>query len=407
GTQLVFCDTSTPNGKVGFNAYDELKNILVNHHGIPSEDIAYIHSAKNSDQKKSLFEKVRNGQIRILLASTSKCGAGTNIQDKLIALHHLDCPYRPSDIEQREGRILRQGNKNDEVSIYRYVTEKSFDAYLWNIVETKQRFISQIMSSKTDIRHCEDVDEAVLGYAEAQAIASGNPLIKEKIEVETEVSRLRLLETQHRNQLFKLQDDVQTTYPKEISGLQRHISLLEQDISSLLLQPSQDEFLITLGNNTQFTEREQAGKALAALAQSTPLGCDKAIGKYLGFTVSIRSENYFSDKKLVLTGAAEYTCEFNPHSGLGNITRIENLAKGIERKSQAAKLSLEDTYKSLHTAQTSMNKPFELSENLKLAVERLTELEQLLDLTNKDDDVVEIEVENLTEEVESDYDLEP
>ena len=263
-TQLIFCDLSTPKGDGTFNVYDEVRNKLTEK-GIPKEEIAFIHEYNTEAKKAELFAKVRAGQVRILMGSTPKLGAGTNVQDRLIALHHLDCPWKPSDLEQQEGRILRQGNQNDKVKIFRYVTENTFDAYMWQILENKQKFISQIMTSKSPVRACEDVDDTALSYAEIKALATGNPYIKEKMDLDVQVSKLKLLKANHTSQIYRLESDIAKNFPVQISALKERIAGMQVDsqvVKSVDLQDN-DTFAMTVGN-VLYEDKKEAGEALIA-----------------------------------------------------------------------------------------------------------------------------------------------
>ena len=266
-TQLIFCDLSTPKGDGTFNVYDDVRNKLTEK-GIPKEEIAFIHEYNTEAKKAELFAKVRAGQVRILMGSTPKLGAGTNVQDRLIALHHLDCPWKPSDLEQQEGRILRQGNQNDKVKIFRYVTENTFDAYMWQILENKQKFISQIMTSKSPVRSCEDVDEAALTYAEVKALATGNPYIKEKMDLDIQVSRLKLMKANHTSQIYRLEDNIAKNYPKQIEVLQERIRGFQTDMETVRknLPADKDNFSMKVGNRI-FIDKKEAGTAILAMCQ--------------------------------------------------------------------------------------------------------------------------------------------
>ena len=262
GTQLIFCDLSTPKADGTFNVYDDVREKLVAR-GVPREEVAFIHEYNTETKKADLFAKVRAGQVRILMGSTPKLGAGTNIQDRLIALHHLDCPWKPSDLEQQEGRILRQGNRNKQVKIYRYVTENTFDSYMWQILENKQKFISQIMTSKSPVRACDDVDDTALSYAEIKALATGNPYIKEKMDLDIQVSKLKLLKANHTSQIYSLESDIARRYPREIAVAQGQIEALKTDMDAAkpLLAQDKDHFSMEISGKV-YTERKEAGAAI-------------------------------------------------------------------------------------------------------------------------------------------------
>ena len=309
-TQLIFCDLSTPKGDGTFNVYDDVRNKLVAR-GIPKEEIAFIHEYNTEAKKAELFAKVRAGQVRILMGSTPKLGAGTNVQDRLIALHHLDCPWKPSDLEQQEGRILRQGNQNDKVKIFRYVTENTFDAYMWQILENKQKFISQIMTSKSPVRACEDVDDTALSYAEIKALATGNPYIKEKMDLDVQVSKLKLLKANHTSQIYRLESDIAKNFPVQISALKERIAGMQIDsqvVKSVDLQDN-DTFAMTVGN-VLYEDKKEAGEALiAACAGLKTVSTGGKVGEYHGFTLSA-SYNMFSNAfELTIKGKCSYKLE--------------------------------------------------------------------------------------------------
>lgn len=281
-TQVIFCDLSTPKGDGKFNVYDDLKEKFMQK-GIPEKEIAFIHDADTEKKKTELFAKVRSGSVRIIIGSTAKMGAGTNIQDRLVALHHLDVPWRPSDIEQQEGRILRQGNQNQQVKIYRYVTEGTFDSYSWQVIENKQKFIGQIMTSKSPVRSCEDIDEAALSYAEVKALATGNPYIKEKMELDVEVSKLKLLRANHNSEIYHLEDNISRKYPAKIAVCSEQIRNLKDDLSVLeaAKSPDPDGFQMQVGN-LQYDNKKEAAEALTAFSHSIPPYMPATIGNYLG-----------------------------------------------------------------------------------------------------------------------------
>jgi N12 class adenine-specific DNA methylase len=326
GTQIVFCDIGTPSGKKqGFSVYDYIKETLIER-GIPDSKICFIHDANNEVQRENMFSELRRGSKRIIIGSTSKMGTGTNIQNKLVALHHLDVPWRPSDIEQREGRILRQGNTNEEVNIYRYVTTDTFDAYMWSIVENKQKFISQIMTSKSVARSCEDVDETVLSYAEIKALATGNPYIKEKIDVDNEVARLTLLKTAFNNHKYKMEDNFKSKYPNLIAEAKQRTNNMKKDIE-IRDQNKKEEFKITIANKA-YDSREDAGEIIKVLSDNATSTEEKQIGKFDGFDLFIKKK-HMSYNELILKGNSTYTIELgdSPH---GNIVRLENVIKNLE-----------------------------------------------------------------------------
>ncbi len=374
GVQVIFSDFSAPSSG-SFNIPDELKSRMVQR-GIRESEICTIWDTDNPIQREKMFEQLRTGEKRILIGSTQKCGAGTNIQDRLIALHHIDCPYRPSDIEQREGRILRRGNGYEEVYIYRYVTEKSFDAYLWQIVEQKQRFISQIMTSKTPSRSCDDVDEAVLSFAEVKAIASGDVRIKEKMEVDMELARLRTLEAGYRQQRYSLQEDVAVVYPKKIKESELRLEQYQQDIETLS-QNKQEDFTIVL-NGQVYTEREKAGELIRALASEAQVG-EHPIGTYRGIDLVLEKKNLLSDVCLVVCGKYHYRSEISD-SGLGTIRRLENTVQGIGKLIENEKENLARLQTSLAESKEQLERPFEHAAEMERLLARSAQLAGELDL---------------------------
>ncbi len=389
-TQLVFCDLSTPTGKKDtFSVYDDLKDKLIAK-GIPESDIEFIHNAKTEVQKQALFTKVRSGDVRILIGSTAKMGAGTNVQEKLIALHHLDCPWRPSDLQQREGRIVRQGNKNSKVHIYSYVTENTFDAYLYQLVENKQKFISQIMTSKSPVRSAEDIDEAALSYSEIKALATGNPLIKEKMDLDMQVSKLKLLKSNFLSEKYELEDKANKYIPAEIRVCERHIENAKEDIKRLAeeTKPNKDGFSPMKIKMVEYTKRSEAGKALL-------FSCDKSIGskyveigKYRGFTMSLFFDTFRGNTyKVNLKNKGAYTVELGQDIG-GNITRIDNLLNSIEASIPKNQQKLEMLHKELEIALEDAKKPFEREAELNEKMARLAELNIILDSDkSKEDDL--------------------
>ena len=317
--------------------------------GVPEDEIAFIHDA-NTDQKKAeLFAKVRSGQVRFLIGSTSKMGAGTNVQDRLIALHHLDVPWRPSDIEQQEGRILRQGNRNRKVKIFRYVTEGTFDAYSWQLIENKQKFISQIMTSKSPVRSCEDVDESALSYAEVKALATGNPYIKEKMDLDIQVSRLRLLKANYTSQKYRMEDNIVQHYPRQIVMVKELIEKLEQDIAlyEQNAATSKDKFHMQVGSGVYDT-RKDAGNAIIKFFQTDADGTAK-IGTYLGFSMNIAFDSFNRKFVLRLKGAMNHPVEIGPDP-VGNIIRLNNVLKTMPDKLAEAKDRLETLTNQLESA---------------------------------------------------------
>ena len=387
-TQLIFCDLSTPKGDGTFNVYDDVRNKLVAR-GIPKEEIAFIHEYNTETKKADLFAKVRTGQVRILMGSTPKLGAGTNVQDRLIALHHLDCPWKPSDLEQQEGRILRQGNQNDKVKIFRYVTENTFDAYMWQILENKQKFISQIMTSKSPVRACEDVDDTALSYAEIKALATGNPYIKEKMDLDVQVSKLKLLKANHTSQIYRLESDIAKNFPVQISALKERIAGMQMDsqvVKSVDLQDN-DTFAMTVGN-VLYEDKKEAGEALiAACAGLKTVSTGGKVGEYHGFTLSA-SYNMFSNAfELTIKGKCSYKLEIGKDP-VGNMQRIHNTLSSIDRKLTESEQKLETVQQQLATAQEEVKKPFPKEEELNEKMERLSELNALLNMDEKGNETI-------------------
>ena len=387
-TQLIFCDLSTPKGDGSFNVYDDVREKLVAR-GIPKEEIAFIHEYNTEAKKAELFAKVRAGQVRILMGSTPKLGAGTNVQDRLIALHHLDCPWKPSDLEQQEGRILRQGNQNDKVKIFRYVTENTFDAYMWQILENKQKFISQIMTSKSPVRACEDVDDTALSYAEIKALATGNPYIKEKMDLDVQVSKLKLLKANHTSQIYRLESDIAKNFPVQISALKERIAGMQIDsqvVKSVDLQDN-DTFAMTVGN-VLYEDKKEAGEALiAACAGLKTVSTGGKVGEYHGFTLSA-SYNMFSNAfELTIKGKCSYKLEIGKDP-VGNMQRIHNTLSSIDRKLTESEQKLETVQQQLATAQEEVKKPFPKEAELNEKMERLSELNALLNMDEKGNETI-------------------
>lgn len=387
-TQLIFCDLSTPKWDGTFNVYDDVRNKLVAR-GIPKEEIAFIHEYNTETKKADLFAKVRAGQVRILMGSTPKLGAGTNVQDRLIALHHLDCPWKPSDLEQQEGRILRQGNQNDKVKIFRYVTENTFDAYMWQILENKQKFISQIMTSKSPVRACEDVDDTALSYAEIKALATGNPYIKEKMDLDVQVSKLKLLKANHTSQIYRLESDIAKNFPVQISALKERIAGMQVDsqvVKSVDLQDN-DTFAMTVGN-VLYEDKKEAGEVLiAACAGLKTVSTGGKVGEYHGFTLSA-SYNMFSNAfELTVKGKCSYKLEIGKDP-IGNMQRIYNTLSSIDRKLTESKQKLETVQQQLATAQEEVKKPFPKEAELNEKMERLSELNALLNMDEKGNETI-------------------
>lgn len=420
-TQLVFCDISTPKGmertaqqtepevsdapkeddempplepvddltelagvssnavESNFNVYEDIRSKLIAR-GVPPEEIAFIHDANTEVKKKELFAKVRAGQVRVLLGSTAKMGAGTNCQDRLIALHDLDCPWRPGDLEQRSGRIVRQGNMNPDVQIYRYATEGTFDSYLWQTVENKQKFISQIMTSKSPVRSCEDIDEAALSYAEIKALCAGDPAIKEKMDLDVDVARLRLMKADHQSQQYRLEDRLLKFFPQEIERNQGYIRGFEQDQATVAAHPLPEKDFIgmTIGGET-FTEAKDAGEAILEACKRVNNEKDHALGEYRGFSMSVMYNPMSQMYQLTLKGAMSHQVELGSDPR-GNITRIDNALAGIPRRMQNVENKLNDLNQQMATAKAELGKPFPQEEELRTKSARLAELDAKLNL---------------------------
>ena len=390
-TQLVFCDLSTPKGDSSFNFYDDLKGKLVAK-GIPPDEIVYIHEANTEVRKKELFAKVRSGQVRILIGSTAKMGAGTNCQDRLIALHDADCPWRPSDLAQRLGRIVRQGNQNPEVEIYRYVTENTFDAYLYQLVENKQKFIAQIMTSKAPARIADDVDETALSYSEIKALATGNPLIIEKCNLDVEVAKLNMLKANHLNQRFALENLVLRKYPAKIAELTGIIVGFEKDVSIAQANPKPAEGFVGMEiQGTYHSEKETAGKAI--LAACTGLGESDSIplGQYRGFSMTLLYDAFHADYKLTLKGTLSHTTSLGADV-FGNITRLDNLVDGLAKELEVYREALQDTRNQLENAEVELETPFTKEKELAEKSGRLKELNILLNMDQVDKALIEMDV---------------
>lgn len=386
--QLVFCDLSTPHNDGKFNVYDDLKTKLIDR-GIPEEEIAFIHDANTDARKQDLFNKVRRGQVRVLIGSTQKMGAGTNCQDRLIALHDLDCPWRPSDLIQRSGRIIRQGNKNPKVDIYRYVTEGTFDAYLYQLVENKQRFISQIMTSKTPVRFAEDIDETALSYAEIKALAAGNPDIIEKTELDTQVAKLKLLKQNYLSEKYALEDKVIKYYPNEIKRLENRIEDMKEDIEVFNNNNTPDNSFEKMNiKGTDFTERKEAGEKIIEICKSMTNSEPLEIGEYKGFKIILSFDTMDRKFYASMKNNLSYKTELGSDPS-GNITRIDNVLNGIETRLSSVENNLEDTKKNYESAKKEIEKPFPQEEELKTKSKRLDELNIKLNLNNKDKEIID------------------
>ena len=383
--QLIFCDLSTPKGDGSFNVYDDLKRKLMEK-GVPEKEIAFIHDANTEAKKTELFGKVKSGQVRFLIGSTAKMGAGTNVQDRLIALHHLDIGWKPSDLEQREGRIIRQGNHNKKVHIFRYVTESTFDSYMWQLIENKQKFISQIMTSKAPVRSCEDVDEAALSYAEVKALATGNPAVKEKMALDVDVAKLKLLKANHMNNQYRLEDDIARNFPQQIAKLTEIIDSYKADIAHFseykITDPEQFSMEIS---GKVFTEKKEAGAALLAVCKDIK-SVDAAmdIGSYQGFNMRIQFDSW--SKEFILSVKHESVAKVRLGAdALGNIIRINNLLESYPEKLAEAEQRLETVQEQMTNAKEEVGKPFPKEEELNQKLERLSELNALLNMNERED----------------------
>ena len=378
-TQLLFSDMSTPKGDGEFNIYDDIREKLVAM-GIPKQEIAFIHEANSDKQKDELFAKVRKGDVRILLGSTQKMGAGTNVQNKLIALHDLDVPWRPADLEQRAGRIVRQGNENKEVNIYRYVTENTFDAYLWQTIENKQKFISQIMTSKTPVRVAEDVDESSLNYAEIKALATGDPKIKEKMDLDNEVTKLKMLEANFKSNRYRLEDKVAKNYPEEIARTEKLIEAVKKDMANVEPKAEGEEKFtsITIAGE-KITDKKLAGEKLLEAIKTVKINESKMIGKYRNMDLEVSYNFFTNEHNFSLNGAAKHSGELGT-SADGNIIRLDNAIEKMPEKLNRLEEKLISTREQLENAKEELKKPFEKADELKSKVLRLAELNKLLDM---------------------------
>lgn len=378
-TQLLFSDMSTPKGDGSFNIYDDIRDKLVKL-GIPKEEIAFIHEANTDKQKDELFAKVRKGEIRILMGSTQKMGAGTNVQNKLIAMHDLDVPWRPADLEQRSGRIVRQGNENKEVNIYRYITENTFDAYLWQTIENKQKFISQIMTSKTPVRVAEDVDESSLNYAEIKALATGDPKIKEKMDLDNEVTKLKMLEANYKSNRYRLEDKVAKTYPEEIARTEKLIEAVKKDIENVEPQGSGENRLTSITINGEIIrDKKIAGEKLLEAIKGVKINESKVIGQYRNMNLEVSYNFFTNEHNFNLKGATNHSGELGT-SADGNITRLDNAIDKMPEKLNHLEEKLVSTKEQLENAKEELKKPFEKADELKTKVLRLAELNKLLDM---------------------------
>lgn len=399
-TQLVFCDLSTPKNDGTFNVYDDMREKLIAR-GIPAEQIRFIHEATTDAQKKELFGKVRSGEVRVLFGSTPKMGAGTNVQDRLIAIHNLDCPWRPSDLEQRQGRIERQGNMFPEVEVYRYVTEQTFDAYLYQLVESKQKFISQIMTSKSPVRSAEDVDEVALSFAEVKMLATGDARFKEKMDLDIQVSKLRVLKQSYLSEHYDLEDRVLKYYPQTIKEYEERIAGYENDaaLAEQHKPQGEDKFCPMTLKGVTYTEKADAGEMLLAICKDYPMSAPTEIGSYRGFRMEIYYDTVNAHYCMNLCGKAKHKVDLGADA-LGNLTRIENELSKLPARLEAAKTKKAETIAQLETAKEEIKKPFAFEDELKEKTERLNALNIELNLNEKDTSVMDTEPEQTEEQPE-------
>ncbi|WP_435391137.1 helicase-related protein [Laedolimicola intestinihominis] len=378
-TQLVFCDLSTPKNDGTFNVYDDVKTKLIAN-GVPAEEVAFIHDADTEAKKKDLFAKVRTGQVRVLLGSTQKMGAGTNVQDKLVAVHHLDVGWRPSDMTQRNGRIIRQGNRNKEVQVYQYVTEGTFDAYLYQTLENKQKFISQIMTSKSPVRSCDDVDEQALSYAEIKALCAGNPLIKEKMDLDIDVARLKVLKADHQSQQYRMEDKLLKYFPAEIEKQTSYIHGFEADMKTVEAHPQiADGFCGMEIMGKAYTEKADAGEILLAACKDTKSADPVPLGSYRGFQMELSFDSFRNEFDVTLKGAVSHRVALGTDAR-GNITRLDNALAGIPERLERANEQLNNLYNQQEAAKAEVGKPFPQEAELTAKSQRLAELDAALNM---------------------------
>ena len=399
-TQLVFCDLSTPKNDGTFNVYDDMREKLIAR-GIPAGQIRFIHEATTDAQKKELFGKVRSGEVRVLLGSTPKMGAGTNVQDRLIAIHNLDCPWRPSDLEQRQGRIERQGNMFPEVEVYRYVTEQTFDAYLYQLVESKQKFISQIMTSKSPVRSAEDVDEVALSFAEVKMLATGDARFKKKMDLDIQVSKLRVLKQSYLSEHYDLEDRVLKYYPQTIKEYEERIAGYENDaaLAEQHKPQGEDKFCPMTLKGVTYTEKADAGEMLLAICKDYPMSAATEIGSYRGFRIEIYYDTVNAHYCMNLCGKTKHKVDLGSDA-LGNLTRIENELSKLPARLEAAKTKKAEIIAQLEIAKEEIKKPFAFEDELKEKTERLNALNIELNLNEKDTSVMDTEPEQAEEQPE-------
>ena len=384
-TQLLFCDLSTPKNDGNFNIYDDIRKKLVAA-GVPENEIEFIHNADTEAKKAALFSKVRSGDVRVLLGSTAKMGAGTNVQSRLVAVHHLDVGWKPSDMTQRNGRIIRQGNMNKEVKVFNYVTEGTFDSYLFQTLENKQRFISQIMTSKSPVRSCEDVDEQALSYAEIKALCAGNPLIKEKMDLDVQVAKLKVLKADHQSQKFRLQDKLLTKFPADIQETNAYIAGVKADAQLAAAHPQvQEGFCGMTIKGVTYDEKKTAGERLVLACSELPNAEEKVIGSYRGFELSLRFDTFRSEYQAILKGERRYPVALGTDP-LGNIIRLDNSLNNFPERINSAENELATLHQQQAAAQIEVEKPFPQEEELAEKSARLAELNAQLDVDEKSHD---------------------
>ena len=389
-TQLLFCDLSTPKNDGNFNVYDDIRKKLVAA-GVPENEIEFIHNADTEAKKAALFSKVRSGDVRVLLGSTAKMGAGTNVQSRLVAVHHLDVGWKPSDMTQRNGRIIRQGNMNKEVKVFNYVTEGTFVSYLFQTLENKQRFISQIMTSKSPVRSCEDVDEQALSYAEIKALCAGNLLIKEKMDLDVQVAKLKVLKADHQSQKFRLEDKLLTKFPADIQETNAHIAGLKADAQLAAAHPQgKEEFCGMTIKGVTYDEKKTAGERLVLACSELPNAEEKVIGNYRGFELSLRFDAFRTEYQALLKGQRKYTVPLG-NDPLGNIIRLDNSLNSFPERITAAENELTTLHQQQAAAQVEVEKPFPQEEELAQKSARLAELNAQLDVDEKQHDEPEQE----------------
>lgn len=386
--QLIFCDLSTPKSSNDFSVYNDIRDKLIKK-GIPPDEVQFIHDANTETKKAELFKKVRSGEVRVLMGSTQKMGAGTNVQNKLIAMHDLDCPWRPADLEQRAGRIIRQGNENSKVEIYRYVTEQTFGAYLYQLVEGKQKFASQIMSSKSPVRSAEDIDETALSYAEIKMLATGNPYIKEKMDLDIQVQKLRMLKSNFLSERYSLEDKVLKDFPRDIARYTSRIDGFIKDIATAKQNPKSiaDTFIGMIVNGVRYDEKADAGQVIIDVCKTLPDSNTYPLGEYRGFKMEVHYEPFSHQHRVEIKGAISHQGVLGSDP-LGNITRIDNVIDGLEKVLENEKAELSNTQKQLEIAKEQLRKPFSREDELKQKEARLSELNALLNVDKKENEIV-------------------